>query len=671
LIAAGIRALVTAAVIVTAAVPSGARALDGQQTSPLEILDVPYLPQSEALCGGAAAAMVMRYWGTTGVYAESFADLVRSDAGGIRGDDLLEALTARGWDARSFTGDASLVRSHLAKRRPIVALIEDRPGSYHYVVLVSWPAGRVLLHDPARAPFRVLTEADFIRAWEMAGFWTMLLVPGGGATEKVPAESKMAAAVEPPTPCSGLVNEGVRLAGRGDAAGARRLFEVAADACPLASGPWREMAGLHALRGAWREAAADARRATELDARDRHAWRILATASYLQDDVRTALDAWNRIDEPRVDIVSINGLDRTRHAVVARTIDIPPQTVLTAAALERARRRLAELPSAQTARIGYRPGENGLAQLDASVIERPMVPTSRTSLVSTGVRLVADRELAAAIASPTGGGELWTVAWRWWERRPRVALGFSAPAPFGGVWRVEAFDERQTYGSSDASIGEERRGVAAGLTDWFGPGTRWHATVGIDRWREHGRAALLGAAIERHASGGRIVASTRAAAWIGGVDTWTASARVDWRSSARHEGDVLLARMGISTAGADAPLALWPAAGTGQRADVMLRAHPAVRSGRVDDAVFGRRLVHAGAEWRRWLHPIRRIVRIAPAAFVDVGRASRAGAFSDTRTQIDVGAGLRFVLPGAGVVGIDVGRGLRDGETALSIGWRR
>jgi hypothetical protein len=26
-------------------------------------IDVPYLPQTDALCGGAAAAMVLRYWG--------------------------------------------------------------------------------------------------------------------------------------------------------------------------------------------------------------------------------------------------------------------------------------------------------------------------------------------------------------------------------------------------------------------------------------------------------------------------------------------------------------------------------------------------------------------------------------------------------------------------------
>ena len=51
---------------------------------PLSILDVPFISQSEALCGGAAAAMVLRYWGARGLDAESFAPLVDRSAGGIR-----------------------------------------------------------------------------------------------------------------------------------------------------------------------------------------------------------------------------------------------------------------------------------------------------------------------------------------------------------------------------------------------------------------------------------------------------------------------------------------------------------------------------------------------------------------------------------------------------------
>jgi Peptidase C39 family len=651
-----------------------------QSIRSLELLDVPYLPQTEALCGGAAAAMVMRYWGAAGVYAESFADLVDRDAGGIRGEDLLRALDARGWDARSFRGDAAVVQSHLSRRRPVVALVEDRPGRFHYVVVVAWPEGRVILHDPARAPYRVLTDTDFLRAWAAAGHWAMLLLPGNAPA----AGSRGSETTEPivasapgVAPCGRLVDEGVRLARAGDVDAARRLFELAADECPRASGPRREMAGLHALRGAWREAAADAKVATGLDPADQHAWRILATASYLLDDPQAALDAWNRIGEPTVDLVNINGLERTRYSVAANAAGIQPKTRLTRASLLRARRRLGALPAAQTARVAYRPGENGQAQVDVVVIERPLLPTSTPSLVATAVRLVAERELSVALASPTGGGELWDLSWRWWEHRPRIALGFSAPAPFGGTWHVGAFGERQAYGPAQRAISERRRGASVGFSDWLGAATHWDVTFGGDRWdaggsgTSLGTGVLLGSAVERHVARDTVVLSARASKWFGGIDAWTASARVDWQSSLQREADVWSARVGYGMAGDDAPLAIWHSAGTGQRADVLLRAHPVLDSGRIDDAVIGRSLVHAGVEWQHWLRPVRRVVRLAPAMFVDAGRASRGRSFSDTRAHVDVGAGLRIVLPGAGVVGVDVARGLRDGTTALSIGWRR
>jgi hypothetical protein len=65
-----------AAMLIAAAVPSLASAAG--------LLDVPFVSQSERLCGGAAAAMVLRYWGERGVTAEDFAGLVDNDAGGIR-----------------------------------------------------------------------------------------------------------------------------------------------------------------------------------------------------------------------------------------------------------------------------------------------------------------------------------------------------------------------------------------------------------------------------------------------------------------------------------------------------------------------------------------------------------------------------------------------------------
>ena len=67
-------------------------------------LTVPYLPQTDALCGGAATAMVFRYWGDAHADVAQFAPLVDKHAGGIADDVLVKAIEDRGWHARRFVG---------------------------------------------------------------------------------------------------------------------------------------------------------------------------------------------------------------------------------------------------------------------------------------------------------------------------------------------------------------------------------------------------------------------------------------------------------------------------------------------------------------------------------------------------------------------------------------
>src|SRR5687768_13235428 len=140
--------------------------LQAQAPRPIPLLDVPFISQSELLCGGAAAAMVLRYWGERAISAESFAHLVDRSAAGIRTDVLMGDLQRRGWDATGVAGRDDLVRRELAEGRPVVALIEDRPGTFHYVVVVAWPQRGVVFHDPARNPFRVMPSAEFVRRWQ-------------------------------------------------------------------------------------------------------------------------------------------------------------------------------------------------------------------------------------------------------------------------------------------------------------------------------------------------------------------------------------------------------------------------------------------------------------------------------------------------------------------------
>jgi len=147
------------------------------------------------------------------------------------------------------------------------------------------------------------------------------------------------------------------------------------------------------------------------------------------------------------------------------------------------------------------------------------------------------------------------------------------------------------------------------------------------------------------------------------------STRVRWRSAARHQGHVWIAESGVDAVTRSSPFALWSGAGTGQGRDVLLRAHPLLSDGVIDDGVFGRRVTHGNVEWRRWKLWAGRPVRVAPALFIDAAQAQQRVFGLRDRSEIDAGAGIRFAVPGGSVLRIDLARGLRDGATAFSIGW--
>src|SRR5262249_57821372 len=150
---------------------------------------------------------------------------------------------------------------------------------------------------------------------------------GTPPTKRAVAPPGPSATTVTPAPCEPMVSEGVRRASAGDLEAARAVLLLATSTCPDRAAPWREIAGLYALGGDWPQAIAAARRATDRERDDEHAWRILATGLFLEGDKTGALSAWNRLGEPRIDLLSVKGLERTRHAVVADIVGLPAETV--------------------------------------------------------------------------------------------------------------------------------------------------------------------------------------------------------------------------------------------------------------------------------------------------------------------------------------------------------
>jgi ABC-type bacteriocin/lantibiotic exporter with double-glycine peptidase domain len=140
-------------------------------------LPVPYVRQTKALCGGAAAAMVFRYWGDEDAGVRQFAPLLSRKAAGLATDVLEEAIEDRGWRVVRFTGSIESVADLVRNRRPVIVLLQERAGRYHYVVVVGFSGTRIVIHDPARGPWRAVPFGTFMKAWEPAGFWALLVLP--------------------------------------------------------------------------------------------------------------------------------------------------------------------------------------------------------------------------------------------------------------------------------------------------------------------------------------------------------------------------------------------------------------------------------------------------------------------------------------------------------------
>jgi len=483
-----------------------------------------------------------------------------------------------------------------------------------------------------------------------------------------------------PTACNLLLDEAIRSTQSKPAQSVEAALSLVRLECPADSRPISELAALRFAERRWRDAETLAEEAVGLDPSDAYAWDVLGSSRYVADDQAGALQAWNQIDRPRVDAVQIEGLTRTQYALVARSLNLAPSTLLTDARFRLAGRRLNDLPTTVGSRMSYRPDENGFAKVEAAVVERGF---RRTGLewAATAARALADREIRAVLPGGRGQAEVWTAGWRWWENRPRVAGSFSAPAVgrLAGVWRVALSWEAQTYdaGANEGVIREERLGASVGVSNWLTADLRYELTAGADSW-DGSKAATVGGTLERRLLKDRLALVTGANLWLGEEAFADTAIGARFRSSPRSEGFVWSGSANLQMATTRAPLWAWTGAGAGRSRNQRLRAHPLLVNGVISGPAFGRQLSQASFEVSRWLSTahgpssflgsLGSAVPLGLAAFIDTAHVQHRlpGALGQP-LQIDGGVGVRLRLPGEnGTIRIDYARGLRDGSQAVT-----
>lgn len=380
---------------------------------------------------------------------------------------------------------------------------------------------------------------------------------------------------------------------------------------------------------------------------------------------------------PAIEAIDVEGAERTDPKVVINTVGLRPRHVLTPDAFERAARKLDALPAASSTTLTQQPTRNGGVRLKASIEERALMPKALEDWALVAGRALFVGDVKIDIAGPFGAGEVFGTSFRWAENRPRVAFDLAVPGlgPLPGVTRFEASWERQAYafvpGDDTLSFRQTRERAGFGVSDWATNWLAWRAGAAFDRFDDTDTVAVNVGIDTRYMND--------LLALLVGVEGWSPTngsrrfAQADllgaWRSN-RETTAPWNAVAGITVASDDAPLALWPGASAGRGRGVLLRAHPLHQSGIVTSEVFGRQMAYATVE-RMFVVKTMKIATISVAGFADMAKAwRRAEGLDASPFHVDVGGGLRVNSPKTGgMIRIDFGYGLRDGETQLSAGW--
>ena len=525
----------------------------------------------------------------------------------------------------------------------------------------------------------------------VAGLLASPLVGGAAHPAEVHAPGSGAAAA-----CDTEVPEAVRQAVAAVQAGnLDRADELLTDTlrrCPRHPELLAELGGLRFRQGRMAEAEVLAGRLVEVDPESRYGWELLGTLRYLDDDRMGALRAWSRSGSPVVRSVDVpvrgpDGPQEEEQAMRAvRAVGIEPGDSLDPEELVRGTRRLASLPAASRARLGYTMLPEGEARVEGALVLIPRLPVSRLELAEHAVR-AATGSVDVAFGDLAGRFERWEVSGRREGTIRRGTLGLAHPAPLGeGVWRWTAEHRSGRY--EDQPI--ERNRIEWGHAHWLTARFWGTARGGFERRRSRGN----------HLGGGLGAMLLPLDGWGSlelNVDGWVRVARSGGREPPPVESerfgrlDVeaflhpaglegagplprLQARLGLIALSPNAPQDLAPRMGRSGAVRVPMRAVSDLDGDGVVRSPFpGRSWVHGGVEVGRRVASVGP-VEVGVAAFGDGVRVLQgtAGDPDDAarRGALHLGAGLRARLLGVdGRLRLDWAIDPSDGSSGVSGAW--
>jgi hypothetical protein len=449
-----------------------------------------------------------------------------------------------------------------------------------------------------------------------------------------------------------------------------------------------ERGGLRFLEKRYDEAIQDLSRALEIHD-DEYARDLLAASLHLAGRSEEALAQWNRLGRPILGVVSVSGLVRTRDSVARRELSLREGEVLDLDQLRESRLRLRQVGVFDRVTLRPVPQGGNAADLEVALTERHGLFRSKVGfLVGTGVHAGQGR-VQLEYANLGGSGLSLGGGYRWQKNRPEAALSLSWPRPFGVPLYLDlaGVRGRQAYEVDGDAFQRRYRGLELGARHVLGARTLGRVAMRVrDRSFSEPRQdapegvlsgleiSLERTLLDRHRQ--RLEASAtffQAVAALGSVVSYprgilrlSSRTHLSAPDGSSLEPSVLAARALWARGGSQMPIDDMFAPGGSADMELPLRAHRQTPGGVLGPTPLGRSLVLGNLEWRRRVLD-RSPLQVGIVASVDAARVAD-GPQAGVTTLVDIGVGLRVSLVGSGILRVDYGHGLRDGNNAVFVG---
>ncbi|MBI5588547.1 MAG: C39 family peptidase [Deltaproteobacteria bacterium] len=147
------------------------------------IKGVPFFPQNEYMCGPAALASVVGYWGEKAGMRDVEKEVYEEKLKGTLPLDLFIYAKEKGFDAVYYKGSMADLREKIRGGTPLILFLNLGYEIYpvgHYIVAIGYDdKSKAVIAHSGMTEEDVFTYDELLKSWGKTGFSTLLVRPKG------------------------------------------------------------------------------------------------------------------------------------------------------------------------------------------------------------------------------------------------------------------------------------------------------------------------------------------------------------------------------------------------------------------------------------------------------------------------------------------------------------